>query len=184
MEQIGHLQWTLGIMLILTWALHVINNSPLLSGYDIFILGWMAHFPDLIDLLWGKKGFNVHHRYLTHGLFFLAFWYALGYFVDVMGFAGISRFIWLIAIGSTFHIAEDILAGGGYINLLSPITKDFGKIMLVSRDHQIKYGKIVKNRLSKYILGTESLPDDLAFFWLITMIGTAFFVIGVGLNLL
>lgn len=177
MEQIGHLQWTLGIMLILSWILHIFNNSPLLSGWDLFILGWMAHFPDLIDLLWGKKGFNIHHRYLTHGIFFLLFWYILGYITGI-------RFIWLIAIGSTLHIAEDILAGGGYINLLSPFTKDFGKIMLVSRDHQIKYGKIVKNRLSKYILGTESLTDDLAFFWLITMIGTAFFVMGIGLYLL
>ena len=51
MEQIGHLQWTLGIALILAWAFH----SPL-SGWDIFILGWMAHFPDLLDLLWGKQG--------------------------------------------------------------------------------------------------------------------------------
>ena len=99
-------------------------------------------------------------------------------------FSGISHFIWLIAVGSTLHICEDILAGGGYINLLSPVTKDFGKIMLVSQDHQILFGKIVKNRLSKYILGTESLTDDLAFFWLITMIGTAFFVIGIVLNLM
>ena len=50
MEQIGHLQWTLGIILILSWVLH----NPL-SGLEIFVLGWMAHFPDLIDLLWGKK---------------------------------------------------------------------------------------------------------------------------------
>jgi len=183
MEQIGHLQWTLGIMLILTWVLHVINGSPLLSGWDIFILGWMAHFPDLIDLLWGKKGFNSHHRYLTHGLFFLAFWYILSYITGIY-LPVVSRIIFLIAIGSTLHIAEDILAGGGYINLFSPFTKDFGKIMLVSRDHQIVLGKIVKNRASKYILGTESLTDDLAFFWLITMIGSAFFVAGVGLYLL
>ena len=176
MEQIGHLQWTLGIILILTGVLHIFTGSPLLTGWDLFILGWMAHFPDLLDLLWGKQGFNIHHRYVTHGIFFLLFWYGLWYITGV-------RIILLIAVGSTFHIAEDLLAGGGYINLLSPVTKDFGKIMLVSRDHQIMFGKIVKKRLSKYVLGTESLPDDLAFFWLITMIGTAFFVIGVALNL-
>ena len=172
MEQIGHLQWTLGIILILSWVLH----NPL-SGLEIFVLGWMAHFPDLIDLLWGKKGFNTHHRYLTHGLFFLLFWYLLSFIFQ-------SRLLFIVAIGSTCHIAEDLLAGGAEINLLSPFTTNFGKIMLVSKDHQIALGKIVKSRLSRYFLGTESLPDDLAFFWLITMIGTAFFVIGVGLYLL
>lgn len=172
MEQIGHLQWTIGIILILSWVFH----NPL-SGVEIFVLGWMAHFPDLLDLLWGKQAFNTRHRYVTHGIFFLLFWYILGYLTG-------SRLIYLVAIGSTCHIAEDLLAGGAEINLLSPFTKDFGKIMLVSKDHQIYLGKIVKNRLSKYILGTESLSDDLAFFWLITMIGTAFFVIGVGLYLL
>ena len=177
MEQIGHLQWTLGVMMIVTWIFHVFNVFPLLTGWDIFILIPMAHFPDFVDLLWGKKGFNSHHRYLTHGIFFLLFWYFLGYFTGI-------RIIWLIAFGSTLHIAEDILAGGDYINLLSPVTEDFGKIMLVSKDHQIKYGKIVKSRLSKYVLGTESLTDELAFFWLITMMGTLFFVIGVGLYLL
>jgi hypothetical protein len=172
MEQIGHLQWTLGIILIISWFFKI----PL-SGWDIFILGWMAHFPDLVDLLWGKRGFTIHHRYVTHSIFFVLFWAILGYITGI-------RVIWLIALGSSFHIAEDILAGGGYINLLSPLTRNYGKVMLVSRENQITLGKIVKSRLSKYVLGTESLPDDLAFFWLITMMGTAFFITGVGLYLL
>ena len=172
MEQIGHLQWTIGIILILTWVFH----NPL-SGVEIFLLGWIALFPDLLDLLWGKQAFNTRHRYLTHGIFFLMFWYMLGYLTA-------SRLIYLVAIGSTCHIAEDLLAGGSEINLLSPLTTDFGKVMLVSKEHQNNLGRFVKNSLTKYILGTESLSDDLAFFWLITMIGTSLFVIGVGLYLL
>lgn len=171
MEQIGHTQWTLGIILIFSSLLTI----PL-SGWDILILGIMAHFPDLIDLLWGKKGFTKHHRFVTHSIFFILFWI-------IFAWATGNRIIWLIAIGSTFHIAEDILAGGGYIELLSPLSRKHGRVLIVTRVKQEMIGRIVKKRFSKYFLGTDSLSDHLAFYWLITMIGSWFFILGVGLHL-
>jgi hypothetical protein len=172
MEQIGHIQWTIGIFLILAWFFDI----PF-SGFELIFLGVMAHFPDLVDLLWGKQGFIKYHRVGTHSIFFIGFWLLLAV---ISG----NRFVWIIFVGSTFHIAEDILAGGGYIELFSPITRKHGRILLVTRGTQEKIGRIVKKRLSKYFLGTESLSDDLAFFWLIVMMGSWLFIIGVGLHLL
>ena len=166
MEQIGHLQWTLGIILMLSAILSI----PL-SGWDIFILGWMAHFPDLIDLLWGKRGFATHHRYITHSIWFLLFWYLLAIITGI-------RILWLIAIGSTFHIAEDIFAGGMYIEFLAPLSRKYGRLMLFTKEHQAKIGGFIKRNFGKSFLGTNSLADELAFYWLIVMIGSWLFVGG------
>ena len=172
MEQIGHTQWTLGLFLILAWIFQI----PF-TAFEFFFLGFMAHLPDLIDLLWGKQGFLKYHRFVTHSIFFIGFWLILALLTEV-------RLIWVIFVGSTLHIAEDILAGGGYIELFSPMTRKHGRILLVTRTTQERIGRIVKKHFSKYFLGTGSLSDDLAFFWLITMIGSWLFLIGVGLVLL
>jgi membrane-bound metal-dependent hydrolase YbcI (DUF457 family) len=165
MEQVGHLQWTLGI----TFILAGIFSIPI-TGWDIFLLGWFCHFPDILDLMWGK-GFAKHHRYVTHSLFFLLFWYLLAWLIGM-------KIFWIMAIGCTFHIAEDFLAGGAYIELLSPISNHYGRIMLISQTTQARIGRLVKNYFNSYVIGTESLSDELAYIWLLTMIGSWLFLAG------
>lgn len=167
MEPIGHVQWTIGITLIVAAVLRIE-----ITGIQLFWLGWMSVFPDLIDLLWGKSGFQKWHRFVTHGVFFLAFWYLLAFLTG-------NVFVWLTAIGSTFHIAEDLLAGGMYVELLTPLSKTTGRVMFLSKAGQARIGRFMKDTMGRHILGTKSLSDELAFFWLVTLVGSWLFIGGV-----
>ena len=164
MEQIGHLQWTIGIFLIIVSVL----NIPI-TGWDILILGLVTPLPDILDLLWGKQNFNLRHRFITHSLFFVLFWFIIAWLYTY-------RIFFLIGLGILFHIIEDIIAGGVHINIFSPFSGP--KIMIISKGTQKKIGKLVKKYFSAYFLGTESLSENLAYYWLITMVGSWLFILG------
>ncbi|MFW9779419.1 MAG: metal-dependent hydrolase [Candidatus Heimdallarchaeota archaeon] len=165
MEPISHLEWTLGISLIVLGTL----GEPL-GGLELLILGVGSVFPDLFDLLLSSGNrFSKVHREFSHTVYFVS-----GLLLISIPFR-LPRFLLL---GSILHILEDILAGRTPVYLFSPITHR-GGICVVSKEQSIKIGGWVRDILKGAYIGSENIGDELSWFWLQTIIGTWILILGI-----
>ena len=95
--------------------------------------------------------------------------FVISFFVPVIGF---------LAFGSLLHILEDILAGRDPIYFFSPLTHK-GSIRLLSVDQTTAIGGKVRNIIKGSYIGSENIGDELSWLWLLTIIGSWIFVVGI-----
>ncbi|MFW9854501.1 MAG: metal-dependent hydrolase [Candidatus Thorarchaeota archaeon] len=165
MEPIAHLEWTLGISLIIFGIL----GEPL-GGLEFLLLGLGSVFPDLFDLLlFSGKRFSIGHRELSHTVFF------------ILGLALLSTLyplLQFLLLGSLLHLLQDILAGRTPVYLFSPWTHK-GGICVVTKEQSIMIGGWVREILKGAYIGSENIGDELSWFWLQTIIGTWILILGI-----
>jgi hypothetical protein len=165
MDPIGHLEWTLGISL----ALCAIFQIPL-DALSFLLLGIGSDFPDLFDwALYHGKNFQTGHREISHTFFFIGALVIISYFVPVIGF---------LTFGSFMHLLEDILSGRDPIYLFSPLTHR-GSIRLLSVNQTTAIGGRVRNIIKGSYIGSEIIGDELSWLWLLTIVGSWIFIMGI-----
>jgi len=160
-EQIGHIEWTLGI----TFLIYSLFNITI-NGFEIFIIVISGLLPDLIDLaVFNKKNFHTYHRVFTHSFLGLVLLFGVSYILPVF---------YLITFGFALHLLEDILGGGGIFIL--PFK---GKIVLLDDNKRKHLGAFIRPCLEQIFEETEYLPEELTWFFFLTITGSI--VLGVGL---
>lgn len=165
MDPIGHLEWTLGIGLMICSFLHI----PL-DAVSFLLLGIGSDFPDLFDwFLYRGKGFQEGHREMSHTVFFIGALVIFSFFLPPLGF---------LAFGSILHIFEDIIAGRDPIYLFSPLTHK-GAIQLFSVEQTTIFGGKVRNLIKSSYVGSENIGDELSWLWFLTILGSWFLILGI-----
>ena len=165
LDPIGHLEWTLGIGLVLC----AIFQIPL-NAISFLLLGIGSDFPDLFDwALYRGKNFQTGHREISHTVFFIGLLFLISYFFPVIGF---------LAFASLLHILEDIIAGRDPIYLFSPFTHK-GAIQLLNLDQTTAIGGRVRNIIKGSYIGSENIGDELSWLWLLTIVGSWILVTGI-----
>lgn len=165
MEQIAHLEWTLGIGLIFAsiWNIEV-------TALGFFLLGIGSVFPDLFDwFIFRGKRFSEGHRELSHTVYFLGLLILLSIIVPIIGY---------VTFGSILHIFEDVLAGRDYIYIFSPLTHR-GGIRLITKEQSIKIGGFIRDIIKGSFLGSENIGNELSWFWFLTIVGSWFLIGGI-----
>ena len=174
MEPIGHVEWSLGIVLIIFGLL----NLPL-NGFEVFLVCFGAILPDIIDvlILRGSR-FHQKHRAYTHNVFFLSIMLILSIIAHPL-----SLFIPLnpvapLFVGSLLHVLEDILSGIGPVFPFRPASDRF-PLLVFTRNGSETVGRLTKRILGSAYIGVESLEaDELAWFWFLTLLGSWVLIIG------
>lgn len=165
MDPIGHLEWTIGISLII----FSIFQIPL-DALSFLLLAIGSDFPDIFDwAVYRSKNFQEGHRELSHTLPFIGALLALSYFIPVVSF---------LAFGSILHISEDIIAGRDPVFLFSPFTHR-GAIQLLTVEQTTNLGGRVRNIIKGSYIGSENIGDELSWLWFLTILGSWFLVIGI-----
>ena len=174
MEPIGHVEWTLGIVLIVFGFL----NLPL-NGFEIFLVCFGAILPDIIDALtlWGSK-FHQKHRAYTHNVFFLVLMLILSLVAHPITIFIPFNPVAPLFVGSLLHVFEDILSGIGPVFPFRPISDRF-PLLIFTRDGSETVGRLTKKILGNAYIGVESLEaDELAWFWFLTLLGSWVLIAG------
>ncbi|MHA2238623.1 MAG: metal-dependent hydrolase [Candidatus Hodarchaeales archaeon] len=165
MDPIGHLEWTIGISLIL----FTIFQIPM-DALSFLLLGIGSDFPDIFDwVVYRSKNFQEGHRELSHTFLFIGSLIGISYFLPVVSF---------LTFGSILHILEDIIAGRDPIFLFSPFTHK-GAIQLMTVEQTTTLGGKVRNIIKGSYIGSENIGDELSWLWFLTILGSWFLVIGI-----
>ncbi|MHA2176264.1 MAG: metal-dependent hydrolase [Candidatus Hodarchaeales archaeon] len=163
MDPIGHLEWTIGISLIL------FTIFPM-DALSFLLLGIGSDFPDIFDwVVYRSKNFQEGHRELSHTFLFIGSLIGISYFLPVVSF---------LTFGSILHILEDIIAGRDPIFLFSPFTHK-GAIQLMTVEQTTTLGGKVRNIIKGSYIGSENIGDELSWLWFLTILGSWFLVIGI-----
>ena len=165
LEPIAHLEWTLGIGLII---LAIWNTS--VDALGLLLLGIGSVFPDIFDwALFHGRRFIWGHREISHTIFFLGFLIIL---------SQIMPFLLFLTLGTVLHIIEDIISGGSPISLFSPLTHQ-GSIMLISKEQTIGIGGRFRKVIKGAYIGSENIGDELSWFWLQILLGSWILMFGI-----
>lgn len=165
MDPIGHLEWTIGISLIIFSIFQV----PL-DALSFLLLGIGSDFPDIFDwAIYRGKNFQIGHRELSHTFIFISALLGVSFFIPVVRF---------LAFGSILHILEDIVAGRDPIYLFSPFTHR-GAIQLMTVQQTTELGGRVRNIIKGSYIGSENIGDELSWLWFLTILGSWLLVIGI-----
>ncbi|MFX0092284.1 MAG: metal-dependent hydrolase [Candidatus Hodarchaeota archaeon] len=163
-DPIGHFEWTVGIILLI-YAVLGIPLSPL----ELFIVALAADLPDFWDvLLSSRQTFASRHRVSSHTIFFVGGLFLVGFILPIF---------FLISLASFLHICEDVIAGTDPVFFFSPLTRRFG-FTLVNKERSIKLGRIAKRLLDPLFIGTDSIHEELAWFWALVIVGTVVLIAG------
>ena len=165
MEPIAHLEWTLGISLIMFTFLDF-----QISALGFFLIGIGAVFPDLFDwAILRENSFLQGHRELSHTVFFITGLIILSFIAPPLGY---------LTFGSILHIFEDIVAGGNPVYPFSPLTHR-GGLIVVNKDQSIRFGAWVRNFIKGSFEGSENIGDELSWYWFLTIVGSWLLIVGI-----
>lgn len=175
MEALKHSEWALGVVFF--WFAiynlqHPLNRTELTVNWILIVLIG-SQLPDFFSLLLRKMKLSSKLvRKITHDyLFVILIWLLFPF--------DLNPEISFLAIGIAIHYGVDLFSGLEPLYIGGLLFGDRTEALYVTAAHRIAIGKRIEKWGSNYMINeTEKPTPELAWFWIMQLLGTIFCGLG------
>lgn len=209
-EPVKHTEWVLGITFLgyaginilflidksLELGLVFVHSPIYMSLYTLLGIIIGSQFPDILENILKTRSLNLFSRRLSHTviipisisvvsvlIFYINSQSFSFDFIPILFFPIFLELTTSITLGILLHLIIDLFAGGEPVYLLSPFSNK-GAFVFINKDQRLRIGQIIETALGDYVLASSKTENDLAWFWLLQLIGTTIGIVGFACYLL